>query len=191
MDENTPVDYFHKSINVRDGIITGLILIIIALSLYANGLRERVSDLPQTPSSVKLDTTHKPLPPAQELAAIDSTPHITVRMPKLIVIADTIVDSALVLRLLAERDSLARLVAPANVSVTFSTDTIHPVTHDTLKIDCDEINRRISYSLSYAPREETIITRTETYIKPLAWYEKLLYALGGFGLNEIIHFFRK
>ena len=184
------VDYHNKQLQVRNGIIAVLTVLLIALGGYCSFLRDSSASR-GAPASLKIDTTRAPLPPAPQIAVVDSNPKVQIRMPKVIAKADTVVDSSLVLRLLAERDSLARQLAIANVSVTFSTDTIHPTTRDTLSIECDELNRRIRYSLAYAPREQTIITRTETYIKPLMWYEKLLYALGGFGLNEIIHFFRK
>jgi len=90
-------------------------------------------------------------------------------------------------RLMAIRDSLTHELDSQYVRITFSTDTVHTLTHDTLRIECDELKHQINYSINYAPRQEKTIIRTETYLEELAFWDKLHYSLIGAAAVETLH----
>lgn len=169
-----------QNLNVKIYAFLCAIIIILGSSLFYE-----CSNHKTLPAEIKEKVVYRDLPAAPAIIAKIDPVKIRIEIPV------KIKDTTEINRLLAERDSLANLLTNQKVIVSFSTDTIHPTTHDTLKIECDELNRNINYSLSYAPRQEKITIRTETYIKEVTWWEKLMYGGFGFGLAEIIHFFRK
>lgn len=155
-----------------------IVLIITIIVLAVLLLREcGKSDYGKTPvvfKGTKEKTEYKPLPPAAPLIAQIETVKVKVFIPK------TVKDTNEIHRLLVERDSLARRLTSQNVSLTYSTDTIHQATKDTLHIECDDLTKQINYSLLYAPRHEKVTTITETYVQELTIWDKLYYsAIGG------------
>ena len=124
----------------------------------------------------------KDLPPAPALFVHDS---IKVKVKTYIPI--TVRDTAEIQKLMVERDSLTRELDSQNVRITFSTDTIHTSTHDTLRVECDELKHHIKYSINYAPRQEKTIIRTETYLEELTFWDKFRYSLFGAAVVETLH----
>lgn len=177
----------------QNSLIPTFIIFIGAVIIIATILRG--CDEKESEATVTEKIVYRDLPPAPALEGkADSVKIITKVIYKQVIdsIHEKVFDSIQVQRLLAQRDSLASILDTA-ISITFSTDTVHPVTHDTLSITCDDLKRQIEYSLRYAPRQEKIVmqTITQTQIKELSWLDKLYYTCGGFILNEIIHLFRK
>ncbi len=124
----------------------------------------------------------KNLPPAPALVVHDS---IKVKIKTYIPV--TVLDTMELHRLMAIRDSLTRELDSQYVRITFSTDTVHTLTHDTLRIECDELKHQINYSISYAPRQEKTIIRTEIHLEELSIWNKLQYSLLGAAAVETLH----
>ncbi len=156
-------------------ILTILVLSVLLLREYS----EKASA--PMPRSAKEDISFKQLPPAPVLKAEKEIVKVKVYIPKIVK------DTSEISRLLAERDSLAKVLTTQNVTLSYSTDTIHPTTHDTLRIECDDLKKHISYSLNYAPRMEKTVVRTETYISELTIWDKLYYSVLGAGFIEVVH----
>lgn len=161
-------------------------IVLIVLFFQCGGNEPRVITNP----SITEKTFERKLPPAPAIVIHDTLPRVVIKIPPQLRI-----DSQAIKQLLAERDSLTELLNSKAVNgeavrITFSADTIHPITHDTLSIECDELKRHINYSLAYAPRTEKITIQTQTFIKEVTLWEKILYAACGFGLGELIRLFR-
>lgn len=80
-----------------------------------------------------------------------------------------VTDSAEVLRLVSERDSLRKLLAVKGVGITFGIDTIHAVTHDTVHVLCNEISRSVIFAYHPAPRIITTERETITITQQRRW----------------------
>lgn len=137
---------------------------------------------PQQTPKVSETIRWKNLPPAPALIVHDS---IKVKVRTYIPI--TVLDTMELRRLIAERDSLTRELDSQYVRITFSTDTIHATTHDTLRVECDELKHHIHYSINYAPRQEKTIIRTESYLEELTFWDKFRYSLMGAAVVETLH----
>lgn len=92
----------------------------------------------------------------------------------------TVADSAEIKRLSATIDLLRRAMSDAGASVVFSLDTI-TATHDTIRVDCDETQRRIALALRFAPRTVTVeretITETITQVRRFGFGVSAGYSL--------------
>ncbi|MBK9249365.1 MAG: hypothetical protein IPM69_14940 [Ignavibacteria bacterium] len=124
----------------------------------------------------------KDLPPAPALFVHDS-----IKVKVKTYIPNTVRDTAEIQRLMVERDSLTRELDSQYVRITFSTDTIHTSTHDTFRVECDELKHHINYSINYAPRQEKTIIRTETFLEELTFWDKFRYSLLGAAVVETLH----
>ena len=165
---------------IKDKVIFVLIGIIAILILFL----VHSCNVKQLSPKVKEKIVYEKQAPAPELRGKPDS----VKVYKKINVPVYIVDSNAIMQLIAERDSLTSLLKDSSVTMTFSTDTVHPVTQDTLSITCDELKRQIAYSLKYAPREQKVITRTETIVSELTIWDKLYYSAIGFIIAEIFHF---
>ncbi len=166
-------------LQVKDKIIFGLTAIIIVLVLI---LLNKCKEQQSCKVEWKERIIYRDQPPAPPLD-IPKAKQVRVNVN----IPVYVVDSSALQRVIAERDSLTKKLQDSSVKITFAMDTVHTVTHDTLKVICDEIKRNIEVSLHYAPRPEKVIIQTETIIKEVSWFEKLLYACGGYALAEVLH----
>ncbi len=89
-------------------------------------------------------------------------------------------DSNALRALLAQMDSIRYELRMANVRSNFSLDTVTPE-KDSFRIDCDEINRRISFAATFAKREIQIQRIREVVIQ----MEKPKFSIG-VGLGAIL-----
>lgn len=159
-------------------IYTFLFLVIIVLTAV---LLLQCGKIQQ--SQIVTETVRwKDLPPAPALVVHDS---IKVKVKTTIPV--TVLDTIELHRLMALRDSLTRELDSQYVRITFSTDTVHTLTHDTLRIECDELKHHINYSINYAPRQEKTIIRTEIHLEELSMWNKLQYSLLGAAAVETLH----
>lgn len=166
----------------KNNIIVVLLGVIIGLVLF---VVSTCNDTPTPRSGKRTDSSvTRELPPSPSIIVEKGEP-ITIYITKKI--PTYIIDSSALKNVIAQNDSLKNILRDSNVSITFATDTVHPVTHDTLRIICDELNRNIQYSLKYAPRMETTIFRTETMIQEVTFWQKIQYGLYGAAFTQILH----
>lgn len=164
-------------------IIIALIAIIIFLALVVLALLHACSEKKQeykTVPKVKEVTTLHDLPPAPEFKSKPDS----VKVKVYVKVPVYIIDTSAIHNLIAERDSLAKRLLDSNVRIIYSADTVNPDTKDTLSITCDDLKKQIDFSLRYAPRQEKITIRTETYFQEVTWYEKLFYGSIGILIYE-------
>lgn len=98
------------------------------------------------------------------------------------------IDSSRYAILLRALDSVQAILRDSSVSVVMRLDTI-TATHDTITVECDEIQRSIS--LQYLPAPRTVMTAEKTITitlpaQPVSFWEKLLYVGAGAGAGLII-----
>lgn len=164
------------TLNLKIYAFLCMAIIVLAVALFSRCDRPH----PSLPLKVKEDVEFKDLPPAPPIIIRDSIKiKVKIYVP--------VHDSSELKEVIAERDSLSKVLTAQNVRVSFSTDTVHPVTHDTMRIECDELNHHINYSINYAPRQEKIVTRTETYLTELTFWDKIKYSLFGAAFIEGLH----
>ncbi len=159
-------------------IYTFLCLVIIVLTAVLLLHCGKIQQSPIVSETVRWNN----LPPAPALVVHDS---IKVKVRTFIPV--TVLDTMELHRLMAIRDSLTRELDSQYVRITFSTDTVHTLTHDTLRIECDELKHQINYSITYAPRQEKTIIRTEKYLEELTFWDKFQYSLIGAAAVETLH----
>lgn len=123
------------------------------------------SNNPQTIEKHIIDTIKVPV----QIPVIQFRDHETVKTVQLPPQAD----SNALLSVIAQMDSLRNELKRANVRSLFSADTITPL-KDTIHIDCDEINRRISFFAAFGKREIEIERVRDVIIQ----MEKPKYAIG-------------
>lgn len=73
-------------------------------------------------------------------------------------------DSVAVLALMAERETLQDSLRKRGATVVWSGDTVVSPHNDTIRVDCDEINRRATVAVRYAPRHVAVERITDSTV---------------------------
>jgi hypothetical protein len=86
-------------------------------------------------------------------------------------------DSAAIMRLIVQRDSLRSELERRGVGVAFGLDTVTAY-RDTISVWCDEIRRRITASIKFGVRDTTILYVDTTHIIPSPGHWALSAGIG-------------
>ena len=127
-----------------------LIIVILALALlggaYWLGYKSGSGDK-------KVVIREQKIPVPIEKIKIDTLPAIIKWFPKI----ETVVDSAEVLKLIGQRDSLAILLQRQNIDYVANLDTLYGDHRDTLNIQYSELYKRWNRIwIGFSPREVTV-----------------------------------